>query len=62
MLWHVTHITVGKNSDSVFNAKNWHFLIWRSRCVENHPKFRILILTFSTNFCPIEIDMSGNTV
>ena len=32
---------------------------------ENHPKCLILnslILAFSTNFCPIKTDMSGNTV
>ena len=33
--------------------------------LENYSKCRIwpfLILAFSTNFCPIEIDLSGNTV
>ena len=32
---------------------------------ENHQKnvsFGFLILAFSTNFCPIKIDLSGNTV
>ena len=30
--------------------------------VENHSKCRIWILVFFTNFCPIDIDLSGNTV
>ena len=30
--------------------------------VENHQKCRIWILAFFTNFGPIKIDMSGNTV
>ena len=29
---------------------------------ENHTKCHILILAFSTNFCPIKTDLSGNTV
>ena len=29
---------------------------------ENYSKCRILILAFSTNFCPIKTDLSGNTV
>ena len=30
---------------------------------ENHPKFsNFCILAFSTNFCPIKIGLSGNTV
>ena len=29
---------------------------------ETYSKRRILILAFSTNFCPIKIDLSGNTI
>ena len=29
---------------------------------ENYSKCRIWILAFSTNFCPIKVDLSGNTV
>ena len=29
---------------------------------ENYSKCRIRILAFSTNFCPIKTDLSGNTV
>ena len=29
---------------------------------KNYPKCRIWILAFSTNFCPIKTDLSGNTV
>ena len=29
---------------------------------ENHPKCLTSILTLSTNFCQIKIDLSGNTV
>ena len=29
---------------------------------EKYLKCRIWILTFSTNFCPIKSDLSGNTV
>ena len=29
---------------------------------ENYSKCRIWILAFSTNFCPIKSDLSGNTV
>ena len=48
-------------STTVFNA-NWTWrmhIVWKSLKM-SHLNF--LILAFSTNFCPIKTDMSGNTV
>ena len=49
------------------SAKNTasYICTWFSNTVtvfENYPKCRIWILAFSTNFCPIKTDLSGNTV
>ena len=43
----------------------WFYTFPYSTVFENHQKCRIssfCILAFSTNFCPIKSDMSGNTV
>ena len=41
-------------------ALDWLFS--KSCTFENHSKCRIWILAFYTNFCPIQTNMSGNTV
>ena len=49
-------------SKSVYKA-TFHFIISRKpHCLNITQKFRILILAFFTNFCPIKTDLSGNTV
>ena len=52
-----------------YQEKSDFFSQWKSKVFstqgtlfENYSKCRIWILAFSTNFCPIKIDRSGNTV
>ena len=57
--------TLKQNPNLSFEL-DWSFKLPRTGTVfENHPKCRIWIfwiLAFSTNFCPIKTDLSGNTV
>ena len=43
-------------------SKDFFSLGGRRTLFENHQKSRISILAFSTDFCLIKIDLSGNTV
>ena len=53
---------------SFYNNTNCKFKYWNPnspKIIWKSPKMshlNFLILAFSTNFCPIEIDLSGNTV
>ena len=51
-------------SFALYNIKNETFgLIFKPHTLfENYSKCCILTLAFSTNFCPIKMDLSGNTV
>ena len=56
----------GKIFESIF-SQNLDFLhethfLGGLTLFENYSKCRIWILAFSTNFCPIKTDLSGNTV
>ena len=45
------------------NSESWRFSLGTNILFENYSKCRIFsILAFFTNFCPIKIDLSGNTV
>ena len=50
------------NSKLKRRLKNRLRYFYRYTLFENYSKCRILILAFSTNFCPIKNDLSGNTV
>ena len=44
------------------NEMNYFYCSTEFTLFENYTKYRIWILAFSTNFCPIKSDLSGNTV
>ena len=48
--------------DNILDTAKKSVKLEKPKSFKNHSKCRIWILVFFTNFCPIDIDLAGNTV